>query len=329
MTDVPARHHAKRLSIFNHKGGVGKTTLTFNVASEIAKLGKRVLLVDSDPQCNLTAYLIEADVLDDLLDNSDAKQGETIWSAVKPIVEATGGVRTIPPYEISRDLYLLPGDIRLSDFESDLNDFWRECIQRKRRGFTGTAALSNLINTLCEQHDVDFVFYDAGPNIGPLNRAVILDCDFFIVAAAYDLFSVRALKTLGRTLFSWISQWQTVAELAPEDTYLLPGRPVFLGYIPQNFNVYRGVVAARHSHYMKALDENIETEIVGVLRELGVVPKRRTHKLGEIKDFKTLVAASQKEGRPLASVQSGNADQKDSARLAFKSIAQKILLRTE
>jgi len=326
---VADRHPAKRLCIFNHKGGVGKTTLTFNVASEIAKLGKRVLLVDSDPQCNLTAYLIESEVLDDLLDHSDSKKGETIWSAVKPIVEATGSVRAIPPYEVSSDLYLLPGDIRLSDFEGDLNDFWRECIQRKRRGFAGTAALSALVNELCGEYDIDIVFYDAGPNIGPLNRAIILDCDHFIVAAAYDLFSARALKTLGRTLFTWISDWQTVAQLAPEDTYLLPGRPTFLGYIPQDFAVYRGVVAARHKHYMHALDEGIERDIVEILRPLGVIPKRRNHKLGEIKDFKSLVAASQREGLPLASVQVGNADQKLAARLAFKGIAQKILLRTE
>ncbi|MYB36323.1 MAG: ParA family protein [Gammaproteobacteria bacterium] len=47
-----------RITIFNHKGGVGKTTLTVNIASAIAAQGKSVLLVDSDPQCNLTSYLL-------------------------------------------------------------------------------------------------------------------------------------------------------------------------------------------------------------------------------------------------------------------------------
>src|SRR5262249_31739988 len=140
------RPSAKRLSIFNHKGGVGKTTLTFNIASAIARLGKKVLLVDTDPQCNLTAYLIEGPVVDDLLDHSDDKSGKTIWSAVKAVAEGTGDVHKVPPFQLSeRNLLLTPGDIRLSDFEAELTSFWGDCLQRKVRGYRGTTAISNLV----------------------------------------------------------------------------------------------------------------------------------------------------------------------------------------
>jgi cellulose biosynthesis protein BcsQ len=70
-----------RLAVFNHKGGVGKTTLTVNIAAALASLGKRVLLVDADPQCNLTSYIVDEDVVDDLLDTSDTEAGRTVWSA--------------------------------------------------------------------------------------------------------------------------------------------------------------------------------------------------------------------------------------------------------
>ena len=100
----------KRISIFNHKGGVGKTTLTVNLAIELASQGKRVLLVDTDPQCNLTSYLFEDSVVDDLLDNSDGPNGRTIWSALKPVVEGVGETRSIEPYETAfKNLYLIPG----------------------------------------------------------------------------------------------------------------------------------------------------------------------------------------------------------------------------
>src|ERR1019366_9979467 len=93
------RHPSPRLAIFSHKGGVGKTTLTVNIAAALAAMGKRILLVDSDPQGNLTSYLVEESVVDDLLDNADTDKGQTIWSAVKRIVEATGEIKQIAALE--------------------------------------------------------------------------------------------------------------------------------------------------------------------------------------------------------------------------------------
>jgi cellulose biosynthesis protein BcsQ len=177
---TPTRSLAKRISIYNHKGGVGKTTLTYNLATRLAMKGKRVLLVDADPQCNLTAYVIDSEVLDDMLDHSDDPVGATLWSAVKPIVDGSGNLKEIKQIDLGRRLSLLPGDIRLSDFEEELSEFWRQCLQRKRRGFIGTTALSVLVNRICQTTGVDFVFYDSGQNIGPLNRVILLDCDFLL-----------------------------------------------------------------------------------------------------------------------------------------------------
>jgi chromosome partitioning protein len=47
----------KVISLFNHKGGVGKTTLVHNLAFALGDLGQRVLLIDADPQMNLTASM--------------------------------------------------------------------------------------------------------------------------------------------------------------------------------------------------------------------------------------------------------------------------------
>lgn len=326
------RHSSRRISIFNHKGGVGKTTLTVNVAESLVKLGKRVLLVDSDPQCNLTGYLVEDGVVNDLLDTSDSPAGRTLWSAVRPLVEATGEAQPIKPIEITDGLYLLPGDVRLAEFEQELNSMWAETFQRKLKGFRGTTALSQLVNAVASAYAIDFVFYDSGPNIGPLNRVILLDSDYFIIPAACDLFSIRALKTLGHTMATWIRDWQTILELAPSDIYLLPGHPQLLGYIPQRFRVYGGSYTAAHAEMLPQIERGIHADVVRVLEaeDPSLVPYPMSLlKIGEVKDFGTLAVASQNEGRAISDVSVGSAEQRAAAAEAFKGISEAIVQRAK
>lgn len=63
------------ISIFNNKGGVGKTTLTFHLAQALAEMGKEVLLVDFDPQCNLSIYCLETETI------------QSIWDAETPYID--------------------------------------------------------------------------------------------------------------------------------------------------------------------------------------------------------------------------------------------------
>ena len=228
------------------------------------------------------------------------------------------------------NIFLLPGDVRLSEFEQELSPMWNECFQRKQKGFRGTTALSRLVNEAAAQNAVDFVFYDAGPNIGPLNRIILLDCDYFIVPAACDLFSLRALKTLGHTLVNWISDWRTILELAPDDMYLLPGTPRFLGYIPQRYRVWGGRPASDYLKYIPRIEKSIGSDVVGVLKQAdpSLVPESATgNQLGQVKDFGRLAAAAQSEGVPIKDVKSAaiTADERAEAERAFRDIAQRIL----
>lgn len=322
------RATAKRLALFNHKGGVGKTTLTVNIAHALTSVGKTVLLIDSDPQCNLTSYFIEDNVVDDLLDNSDGAKGATLWSAVKPIVEATGELRVVNPIELADRLLLLPGDIRLAEFEEDLSAMWAECLQRKVRGFRGTTALSRLVNAVCAERAVDFVFYDTGPNIGPLNRVLLLDCDFFIIPAACDGFSIRALRTLGKTLKGWIRDWATIAELAPDGQYLLPGAPRLAGYIPQRFRVYGGVPTMEHSSFLPKIEKYVFSDVIARLKEISpdLAPFPVSElRLGDVKDFGTLAASAQRSGVAICDSEAGTSDQRDAAQSTFLAIAKKLI----
>jgi cellulose biosynthesis protein BcsQ len=326
------RAHTKRITIFNHKGGVGKTTLTVNIAAALAQAGKRVLLVDSDPQCNLTSYLVADDVVNDLLDTSDSKNGSTIWSAVKPILDGEGQFRTVKLIHTStRRVSLLPGDIQLSQFEIALSDFWTDCFKRRVSGLRATTAISALVDSLSRSHQFDYVFYDTGPNIGPLNRVLLLDSDYFILPSACDLFSVRALITLGQTLKGWIKDWRTIIELAPSGLDLLPGRPQYLGYIPQRFRTYRSTMTSSSAAYVSKFERHIYSDVLRVLKGLiPAVPRtaNQSLKLGQIKDYSALVQACQENGVPIIGLKTGDKVARRQAVSDFDRIAKKILART-
>ena len=324
------RSKTKRIALYNHKGGVGKTTLTAGIAASLGKLGKKVLLVDSDPQANLTANFIDDNSLDDLLDNSDTAKGRTIWTALRPVIEGEGQIREIKPYETTAEnVWLVPGDIRMAEYEEVLADYWGQCFQRKVIGYKVTCALGEFVEKMCAKSNFDYVFFDTGPNVGPLNRVVLLDCDYFIVPVACDLFSKRALKTLGNKMKQWVMDWEQILELAPKNLYLVPGRPKLLGYIPQRFKMYRGQITSKHIQNISKIEKSLYDDVIVVLREAGNDLAKKTssgNKLGEVKDYSTLVAASQESGLPISIID--NSPHSEQASKAFDKIASEIIERS-
>lgn len=318
----------QRIVLFNHKGGVGKTTLTVNLAYALVNAGKRVLLVDTDPQCSISSFFLEEKYLDRMLDESEGVKGNTVWTAIKPVSEGSGNLVDIEAVKIREGLFLAVGDIRLSEYENSLAECWNLCLSRNRRGYICTTALSRLVDKLAKATKADFVFFDAGPNIGPLNRAVLLDCSHFIVPAACDLFSSRALKTLGYALSDWVSTWQKVVEMAPDGTALLEGTPKLLGFIPQGFRIYGGQMAQAPLVALSTLGPRVIDFVWKPLQEAyGQTTKDRPNKLklGEVKDFGILVTESQKQGRPIWDISGGNANSKDDSKRVFADIAKRVM----
>lgn len=325
---------APRLCIYNHKGGVGKTTLTVNIAAALAELGHTVLLVDSDPQCNISSYFIENDELDKLLDASDTPDGETIWSSLKPVVDGVGLSKEITPYQAVGDygdrLLLLPGDIRLIEFERSLDQFWAGCIGRQRRGYLGISALKHVVDQVCSRFPVQYVFYDTGPNIGALNRSILLDADAFIIPAACDAFSVRALKTLGYVLTDWIQSWSTIADLAPKEFPLLSGRPSLIGYIPQGFRVYGGTMTEMSARYASAFEKTLLSDVISPLRAIdsSLAPERvASSRIGQVQHWPGLVQLGQQQQMPFSLVNGASPGQSEAAKLVFQAMAKEVIKR--
>lgn len=323
------------VALFNHKGGVGKTTLSVNVGEALAEMGYRVLLVDADPQCNLTSFYFEEKQLDALLGESDDVNGGTIWSAIKPVVDGKGPIKEVDAIQFRDNLFVCPGDVLLADYEEELPAAWTGSFARKVRDYDVMCALSRAVRGLAAKYKADIVMYDVGPNVGPLNRTIILDCDFFATPVAADLFSLRALSTVGRSVARWIRDWQTVRKLASADDRknLLAGTPVYLGYITSAYKVASGRLATRpHEFWEARIAPRVRDRIVEDLRKVDakLVPFG-SNKVGAIKNFQSLAPQAQQLGLPIGSlkghVNPGYYSQIEEAESEFNHLAREIAKR--
>lgn len=76
----------KIISLFNNKGGVSKTTTTFHLGWKLAELGYKTLIVDTDPQCNLTGLCLNSDK-ENKLSNFYRKNGHNLKEALSPVFD--------------------------------------------------------------------------------------------------------------------------------------------------------------------------------------------------------------------------------------------------
>lgn len=328
----------KKITIFNHKGGVGKTTLVVNLADALADMGHRVLVVDADPQCNLSAFHLSEDQLDHFLGESETEEAEafnTLWAGVRPVVLGRGDVVPVELFEVRNNVLLLVGDVLLSQYEEELPAAWIDSFARKLRGYDVMCAFSRLTEILCKVHGIDYVLVDIGPNVGPLNRAILLDSDYFATPVAADLFSLRALGAVGHTLGRWVQDWQTVRSLAPntERRRLMKGTPTYLGYINSAFKVREGNAKARpHEYWEKQMAPRISEKLAGVLEGIdSELVCGAPYLLGEVKHFQSLPAEAQRYGIALSKlkgrVNPGHNAQIALAKDTFASLATTILER--
>ena len=113
----------KLISLFNHKGGVSKTTTTFNLGWALADLGHRTLIVDADPQCNLTGLVLDYNAVEDFEEFYSRNPKCDFYTAVQPVLD--GQQRPLEPASPIQTqnpkLYLLAGNIKLSDSETQIS----------------------------------------------------------------------------------------------------------------------------------------------------------------------------------------------------------------
>jgi len=114
---------AKIISVFNNKGGVGKSTICWNLAHALGKLGKKTLLIDFDPQCNLSIAMLGETKFVKTLPTQNAPYGTTIRSFLQRFLQNTGGEEIFlhKGQHTSQNVDLVAGDFWLNIYADSLN----------------------------------------------------------------------------------------------------------------------------------------------------------------------------------------------------------------
>lgn len=160
------------LSISNIKGGVAKTTTAATLAAGLHKRGNRVLMIDSDPQTNLTMCFTNEPEDDEPSLYNIYKDGATIDDIKK---------------EIKPRLDLIVGDFSLCSADMEF------------LGRVGSLKLLNKAIKGCKEA-YDYVIIDTPPNLGFLSLNAFMTSDYIITPMAADSFSLKAIRLLKKTI---------------------------------------------------------------------------------------------------------------------------------
>ena len=224
------------LTFFNNKGGVGKTSLVYHLAWMLSDMGYQVLACDLDPQANLTSMFINEERLEILWPDNGPRR--TIYNAFQPLLDGTGDIKQPYLEAIAQKLSLIVGDLLLSATEDELSSQWPECLDRHPRAFRVISALWRILQKAANASSAEIVLVDVGPNLGALNRAVLVATDYVIVPLGADLFSLQGLRNLGPTLRDWRNGWRDRYDRNPTRDLPIPNGLIQpIGYVMQQHSV--------------------------------------------------------------------------------------------
>ncbi|MCT3801744.1 AAA family ATPase [Elizabethkingia anophelis] len=285
----------KVISLFNNKGGVGKSTLAFHLSNILAEKGHRTLMIDLDPQCNLTICGINEDILheiwmaedpfiDDYESSKNSKSSDeffkflstpkTIHFLLKPTEDGQGELPVLPPvHNIKLNLDLIPGRLTIHQYENKISERWSGAYLGDPLSIRTITKIRELAEEYASINNYDFIIIDTSPSLGALNKVIISTVDGFLIPAIPDMFSSYGIRNIGSALSQWHKEFNTIYSLISEDkrTKFPENFVRFLGYTIYNAKKYAGTtpwdLALAHYNYAQNIPSIIEKHINSDIRE--------------------------------------------------------------
>jgi cellulose biosynthesis protein BcsQ len=286
----------KIISVFNNKGGVGKSTLSYHLGYTLSELGHKVLMVDLDPQCNLTISAMMEDRLHRIWEEEDSfiEDYERAFVQNPEIIDSPRSIHFIlkptedgiseplnlpPPYPIAANIDLLPGRLSLHKYENKIAERWSGVYQGDNLAIRTVTNIRNICQRYATLNSYEYVLIDTSPSLGILNKVIMSTVDGFFIPAQPDMFSLYGIRNIGNALQLWQREFISIYSLISEEKRAkFPLHFVqFLGYTIYNakkytrdnepFNVYN--LAQAHFQYVSRIPEII-LEFIQVSNRINV-----------------------------------------------------------
>lgn len=304
----------KIISLFNHKGGVSKTTTTFNLGWILAERGKKVLIVDADPQCNLTGVCLSLSGNDDFQEFYESNGNDNLKKSLSPVFE--GQPMPLKPakcfeFPNRKGLYLLPGHIGFSEFDVSIG-IAQELTGSLKMAQNIPGAISYLLRITAKKYKFDYILIDMSPSVSSTNANLLIQSDYFIVPCSPDYFCNMAINSLSKVIPNWSQTYESI-KIHPafrEAIYKLPDtKPKFIGTILQRYRPRNGGPAKSFQQWIEKINKNVNENLVPVLKTNGmiideskfnnIVIPEEPYNIINIPDFNGLIAQSQKYNVPV------------------------------
>ena len=316
--------------------GVGKTSLAYHVAWMLSEFDRQVLVVEFDPQANLTAAFLQEDTLEVLWYEPDPETARTVYQWIRPLTEV-GDIRKPNLRVVAENLHLLPGDPALSGFEDLLFTEWPNCLGSHNlyRPFRVVSALWQVMQMGASECDAEIVLVDIGPSLGAIIRSALIATDFVVVPLGADLFSRQGLRKLGPTLRRWRRDWSVRVENWREAEFDLPSeemRPI--GYLIQQHGVRLSRPVKAYDRWVKRMPAEYARSVLNQEPTAkGIVPETDENCIATVKHYRSLISIGQDARKPIFSLSTADGAIGSHAPAAqnvyrdFKGLAREILRR--
>lgn len=248
----------KVVSVINYKGGVGKTTITANLASEMVRRKKRVLVIDLDPQTNLTFSYIKVEKW-----RSEYEKNRTIKYWFDSIIDGTKPIPTFKELIVKNNgVDLICSHLGLIDVDIELAAGLSAGTERQHKNnFIKTYSyIKNELVTLENKYDI--VLFDCPPNFSIVTKNALIASDYYIVPAKMDYLSTLGINQLKNHVDSLVEQFNRYTEEDMKKTH-----PTFLGVIATMISVRNNKPISAQQTYVQQLKRNGINMFTSMIRE--------------------------------------------------------------